>query len=139
MKILLYDPDYISYSIDAFRQYLVPELSSRVQQLLWVSPQSRHHNFRKWLPPNHNVVFVDIELAKSHPYRWLNALARRFLIILRIDSTKLAVSLSSWYNSSVIRLIARKNKVELIFCLAFMNQTVPRGNFLIAGIFFVVL
>ena len=134
MKILLYDPDYISYSIDAFRQYLVPELSSRVQQLLWVSPQSRHHNFRKWLPPNHNVVFVDLELAKSHPYRWLNAIARRFLIILRIDSTKLAVSLSSCYNSSVIRLIARKNKVELIFCLAFMNQAVPRGNFLIAGI-----
>lgn len=134
MNVILYDPEYISYSIDSFRKYLVPELASRLDNLIWVAPKSRHLEFRTWLPRGHNVELMDLVPSAKHPIRWLSAFTSRILFFFRLNNTYFANSIKYWFRSVDIAVIAKSKKINIIFCLAFVNQSVPRGRFYTCGI-----
>jgi glycosyltransferase involved in cell wall biosynthesis len=134
MNIVLYDPDYISYSIDVFRRFLVPELSKRIDKLVWVSPSARHSQLRSWLPNDLAVELVDIEFNKSHPLRWISALSRRLDALTGKFLPKTQPFLKQRIDRARLSSTCRQYSASLILNLAFMNQPLPDKRYKVAGI-----
>jgi glycosyltransferase involved in cell wall biosynthesis len=134
MKLLLYDPEYISHSIDVFRRLLTPELAGRVDQLVWVSPKRRHPEFRQWVSASDNVTLVDVQLGLCHPLRWLSAFVRRLTLGLHVENIPIGNAINHWLVNMHLFEVTRSHHADVVFCLAFMNQPVPRSNAVTSGI-----
>ena len=134
MKILIYDPDYISHSMDVFRKFLVPELSARVDQLIWMTPRLRHSEFRTWLFIDQRVALLDVDYSRTHPMRWLSAFTRRVSKFLHVDRLVFTFLVNQWFKGQRLNAVARTRKVDIIFCLAFMDQVLPSSDLPVSGI-----
>jgi len=134
MKLLLYDPDYISHSVDVFRRHLVPELANRVDHLVWVAPSARHSEFHKWLSPECRLTLIEIEYPRAHPLRWIGALLRRVSSTSFLDNQVFIHLFKTWLLRTRLDGVSRAFDVDNLFCLAFMNQLAPETSVPISGI-----
>ena len=134
MILLIYDPDYVSYSIEVFRKNLVPELASRVDTLIWIAPQERHKDILAFMPSEESFILLGLNFSKRNPFRWAASFFRRtyskFNASNSLSYQLIQKSFSSLYLDSVIR----RFEVDQVFCLAFMNQVPPCGTVSTSGI-----
>lgn len=133
MILLIYDPDKISHSIDVFRENLVPCLAYRLQLLIWVAPQERHSYIKSLLPTDVSAIILPLEFPKTHLLRWISSLHRHLSFRLKLTTFKSFYRIRDLFTSLYLQYLTRLYNVDIVFCLAFMNQYVPAGSFRVSG------
>lgn len=136
MRILVYDPEYISLSTDVVRIGLLPELRRRVERLVWMLPESRHEGLETWFPNAHGLELSGFAFPKGNPMRWLDAGLRRMQDCFGADLDGVIHHLRGRLLAKAAVSKARRIKATWIFCPSFMNQPLPKCAVPLAGMIY---
>ncbi len=134
MILLIYDPDYVSYSIEVFRENLVPELVSRVDTLIWIAPEVRHKDILSFMPSDDSFILLGLNFSKRNPFRWAASYLRRVYSHFNASHSVSYRFLQKYFSSLYLDSVIKRFNVDQVFCLAFMNQVPPGGTIPTSGI-----